>query len=115
MDDFEQKLNQVLSDPESMQKIFSIAQSLGAGMPATSETKEEVPAADTSLLPDLSMLSTIGKLMQSQGPTNRQTELFNALRPFLRPERQQSLDRALRMAKLSHLARFAMNSFSESL
>ena len=67
MDDFEQKLNQVLSDPESMQKIFSIAQSLGAGMPATSETKEEVPAADTSLLPDLSMLSTIGKLMQSQG------------------------------------------------
>lgn len=114
MDDFESKLNQVLSDPESMQKIFSIAQSLGAGA-SNEQAKEEIPAVDTPLLPDLSMLSTLGKLMQSQGSADsRHAELFNALRPFLRPERQQSLDRALRMAKLSHLARFALNSISES-
>jgi len=52
--------------------------------------------------------------MQSQGQTqSRHTELLNALRPFLRPERQQSLDRAMRMAKLSNLARFALNNLSE--
>lgn len=114
MDDFESKLNQVLSDPESMQKIFSIAQSLGVGAPSE-QAKEETPAVDSPSLPDLSMLSTLGKLMQAQGPNDtRHTELLNALRPFLRPERQQSLDRALRMAKLSHLARFALNSISES-
>ena len=114
MDDFESKLTEVLSDPESMQKIFSIAQSLGVGIP-NEQAKEETPAEDTSLLPDLSMLSTLGKLMQSQNTTDtRHTELLNALRPFLRPERQQSLDRALRMAKLSHLARFALNNFSDS-
>ena len=114
MDDFESKLNQVLSDPESMQKIFSIAQSLGVG-PSNELAKEEPPTPDTSLLPDLSMLSALGSLMQSQSTAeSKHAELINALRPFLRPERQQSLDRALRMAKLSHLARFALNSISES-
>ena len=113
MDDFDSKINQVLSDPQSMQKIFSIAQSLGVGAP-TDEVKEETPAADSPLLPDLSMLSKLGTLMQSQGQTqSRHTELLNALRPFLRPERQQSLDRAMRMAKLSNLARFALNNLSE--
>ncbi|MBE6954575.1 MAG: hypothetical protein E7449_01515 [Ruminococcaceae bacterium] len=114
MDDLESKINQVLSDPQSMQKIFSIAQSLGVS-PPTDAPKEETPAVDSSLLPDLSMLSTLGQLMQSQGASDsRHTELLNALRPFLRPERQQSLDRALRVAKLSHLARFALNNLSES-
>ena len=114
MDDFESKLNQVLSDPESMQKIFSIAQSLGVS-PSNEQAKEETPAQDSSILPDLSMLSTLGNLMMSQSTADsRHTELLNALRPFLRPERQQNLDRALRMAKLSHLARFALNSISES-
>ena len=115
MDDIESKISQVLSDPQSMQKIFSIAQSLGVGSAEESSQKEETPAADSPLLPDLSMLSKIGTLLQSQAPAeSRHTQLLNALRPFLRPERQQSLDRAMRMAKLSNLARFALNNLSDT-
>lgn len=118
MDDFEGTLNRVLSDPESMQKIFSIAQSLGMQAPhavPAAPAKEETPAVEESLMPDLSMLSIMQKLMQNSGQANtRHTELLNALRPFLRPERQQSLDRAIRVAKLSHLARFALSSLAET-
>ena len=37
-------------------------------------------------------------------PGDRREKLLMALRPFLKPERQEKLDRALRLARLTHLA-----------
>ncbi len=112
MDDFESTLSKVLSDPESMQKIFSIAQSLGLNAP-TAEPEALPKEQSLPELPDSGMLQMMQALMQSSTHENtRQAELLGALRPFLRPERQQSLDRALRMAKLSRLARIAMNNLT---
>ena len=106
MDDFDGALNRILSDPESMEKIFSIAKSLGAEPPEQS---------GSSALPDLSMLSGMGKLLQQAGQDDeRQTALLQALKPFLRPERQRSLERAIRVAKLSRLARYALENLNET-
>ena len=37
-------------------------------------------------------------------PGDRREKLLLALRPFLKPERQEKLDRALRIAQLTQLA-----------
>ncbi len=109
MDDLEGTLNRVLSDPDSMEKIFSIAKSLGVQPPT------EAPNTEHSVTPDASALSAMTRMLSSatQGD-GRQAALLNALKPFLRPERRKSLDRAIQAAKISHLARFALENLGDT-
>ena len=48
-----------------------------------------------------------------QGGDQRTTQLLTALRPFLRKERQARLDRAVQLAKLSHVIRIALQTLGE--
>ena len=48
-----------------------------------------------------------------QGGDERTTDLLQALRPFLRKERQARLDRAVQLAKLSHVIRVALQVLGE--
>ena len=50
--------------------------------------------------------------MGSQGPDDKQTALLKALRPYLRPERQDRLDRAIQTARMVKAAKQAMKQFS---
>lgn len=120
MDEFEEKLNSVLSDPEQMQKIMSIAQSLGASMPQmTMEPSAQQPPSDqesTEPSPERRQSAPVqtsdaaALLKQASRLDKKQENLLNALRPFLRPARRQKFDRALQIARISHLAGFALKS-----
>ncbi len=123
MDDLEEKINSVLSDPVQMQKIMAIAQSLGMPPPqqtATEPPNQMQPPSIESQAPNAeqteptvfppnaaALLSQAGKL------DKKQENLLNALRPFLRPARRQKFDRALQIARISHLAGFALKSRTE--
>ena len=48
------------------------------------------------------MLPLMQSLTQTSGPTQ---QLLTALRPFLREEKQEKLQRAARLAKLIHLGK----------
>ena len=65
----------------------------------------------TSVTPDAAVTDAMTKMlsgaMQGDG---RRNALLAALRPFLRPERQHSLDRAMQAAKLSGLARLVLQN-----
>ena len=53
--------------------------------------------------------------MQSAGKLEQKQEaLLNALRPFLKPNRREKLDRAIRAARLSQLAGRALKSRNEN-
>lgn len=108
---FEDKLNQILSDPDSMVKIMSLAQSLGgeqnAPPPPPAPPRPQPPPP-----PDDAFVKGILRLMQqAQHTDKRQEALLCALKPYLAPERQAKIDEALRIAKLSQLAGLAFKNY----
>ena len=137
MSEWEEKLNTLLSDPDAMAQVVNMAQSLsqqmgqsdgsapppppagGAAGPAPSAPPPPPPQGDPMC--DLSSLlggidpSMIAKLLpvlsQLNRPESGETAAFlRALRPFLKPERREKIDRAAQLARLIHLGKtFLLN------
>lgn len=126
MDDFEEKLNSILSSPEAMGQIMALANSI-SGQPGEGETPEDESASVTGPGPadsggenPLSFLqnldpSMIQKVMALYGEYNRsndeKTALLQAMKPFLRKERQVKLDKAVQIARFSRVIRAALEQF----
>ena len=126
MASLEDNLNQLLSDPNAMEQIFSLAGKLGmssepSGKPEAEEqplSEREPEAAELSQpLFGAEGLGGLGKLLEifqgSQQTAQEADALLDALRPFLRQERQEKLDRARRLAGLSRAARQAYQLWKE--
>ena len=112
MADFEDTLNAILSDPDTMGQIMALAGRLG-GEQATPPEAPPAPAEPVPL-PDLGQMAKLLEIFQTcQGPKDQTMALLNALRPFLSPVRQEKLDRAIRMAGLSQAARQAYQLWKE--
>lgn len=131
MADFEEQLNSILGNQEAMTQIMALARSLSgeqtpaaetASPPAAPAEPEEttyVPVTAQAPPPDLSaMLGQVDPRMiqmgmevmrQIQSTGDRNAALLNALRPFLREERQARLDRALQIARTAKAVRVALN------
>ena len=104
----EQKLGAILSDPASMSKIMELAKGLGLNPPGQPSQPDPpgLPDAEASgpaqpgprpAMPDLQLpqaaaLGSLFSAMGGQGPDDKQTALLKALRPYLRPERQDRLE-----------------------
>lgn len=92
-DSLEEKLNRVLSDPDSMARLQGLLGNLGK----TPSAAEAPPAAP---LPDIGKLMPLLSGLQSEGDDAR---LLRALRPYLHGERADRLDGAIRMVQLSQV------------
>ena len=128
MAEFDDKLNELLSNPDSMAQIMRLAQSLsgsseeggGAGQrepppqSAPQHHHQEPPqtrggdllsslagGVDPKLL--MRLLPLIQELGGQQDSNAR--NLLYALRPYLKPERQEKVERALQLARLFHLGK----------
>ena len=106
MAELEDMLNQVLSDPEQMNKIAGLAKSLmGGGEPSH-------PGTQNSPLPiDPKMLGRIQSLMGSSEKSSSSEALLRAMQPYLSEKRRSKMDRALKLARMAKLAGFAMEEF----
>lgn len=115
MADFEQALQGILSDPSAMEQIMELADRLGGDGPSPAQ-EETAPPEDASTM-DAELLGQMGKLLtlfQNCRQTDTQTTaLLQALRPFLREDRQQKLDKAVRLAGLSRTAQEAFKLWKE--
>lgn len=126
---FEEQLNSILGNQEAMGQIMALARSLSgdqpsqeapalnspeqpADEPAGAAPQEEVPNVSALLGQiDPQMLRTgMEVLRQVQSTEDRTAALLNALRPFLREERQARLDRALRIARMAKVVRAALGA-----
>lgn len=103
MDEMEQKLGAVLANPELMQRIMSMAQSLGQ----PDQLPQEPPPAPQ---PDLAMLQRISGLARQSGVDPQQRALLAALKPYLSGERIARLEKAMRAARLARLASTLLGS-----
>lgn len=130
MAEFDEKLNSLLSNPEAMAQIMQMAQSLSGGQaqqpvqqppqrpvqpPPPPPMQPPTPSGGDILSSlsgltggmDPAMLTKLLPLIQelgSQNDTNAR-QLLYALRPYLKPDRQEKIERALQLARLFHLGK----------
>lgn len=118
MEDFEEKLNTILSSPETMGQIMELANSLSGGgeeKPESGTAGEVAPLGEVSALLQGIDSAALQKLMALWGEYRRggdeKTRLLEAMKPFLRQERQEKLDKAVQIARISRVIRAAIEQF----
>ena len=112
MGDFEEKLDSILNNPQAMSQIMSLAQSLGGTMTNDSPSARTETPADPGPPLDPQLLSSIMTLLGSYNDQDDQrVALLTALRPFVKERRYAKLDKAIQIAKLSRMARMALDLF----
>ena len=92
MDDLSARISSLLSDPDSMERIRSMAESV-----LGSDTAEK-PQADVGDIDFARLLPMIGRLKNKR--SDKRTELLMALRPHLSEERQKRVDNAIKILRV---------------
>ena len=133
MAEFDEKLNSILSNPDAMSQIMQLAQSLGGdgqsaappppGQPGPQQApawgppppQQTPPSGGGDLLSSLlgggglapGLLARLLPLIQELGGQrdSNARNLLYALRPYLRSDRQEKVERALQLARLFHLGK----------
>ena len=99
MDDFENKLGQILGNPEMMEKIMAMAQSFGG-----QETPPPPPQESSIPEIDFAAIQKLTGLMGKAGVDSDQKALLCALSPYISSTRIHKLEKAMRAAKLAGVA-----------
>lgn len=116
----EAKIGAILSDPQQMEKISSLAmQLMGSGGQENGEQASEPPASPAAggALSALGQISEgglgamLGKLMGGGGKQSKSEALLLAMRPYLRQSRQEKLEKALRISRMLRLAGTVMKEY----
>ena len=98
MSELEEKLQSILSNPQMMQTIASMAQSLGQAPP------EKAPETPPALPIDPGILQKIAGLIGQNHVDSRELALLQALGPYVHADRLGRLEKAMRSAKMAKLA-----------
>jgi hypothetical protein len=118
--DLGQMLQSVLSDPEQVEKLGQMAKSLMGSLEPPREAAQQEgvssPPAQPSAAGGLSnadgqMLSSLGKLFSTKETNSRSTALLMAMRPYMCPEKQEKLDKAIKIAQMVHIAGAVMQAY----
>lgn len=118
MSELEEKLNALLSDPNSMAQVMQMAQQLSGAMGEQKAAAPPPPPPPPPPVPPASDLGAalggldpklLGKLLPLAGELGTENsaamQLLNALRPFLKEEKQGKIQRAARLARLIHVGK----------
>ena len=113
MEGMEEKLNAILGNPQMMQQIMAMAQSMGKSgteAPKKEEPKQEPASAAVPSLGglDIGMIQRISSIARQSGIDKNQQNLLKALNPYLSRERIVKLEKAMRAAKIAAVASTAL-------
>lgn len=102
MSEMEEKLSAILENPDAMSRIMDLAKQLSGGN-TPPEKKEPPPTGDGI---DPRILAKILPLIKEAGRSNSPaSQLLLALRPYLKAERQDKVERAIKLAHVIHIAK----------
>lgn len=119
MEGMEEKLGAILENPQLMQQIMQLAQSVNAPNPSQSREppkKEEpppkasLPDPDTGAGLDPAMLVKLAGIAGKSNIDSNQKALLRALTPYLSRDRVAKLEKAMRAAKIASMASAFLNS-----
>lgn len=125
MDELERALRAVLDDPAQLQELRELAGSMGFSVPQTQpegapapKSPEPAPAPEpepAQAVFQQQLPESAAAMLRQAGKTDKKQEaLLLALKPFLRKERQEKIDRALHAARLASLASLALKNRGRS-
>ena len=103
MSEFDDRLNALLSDPDSMAQIVQLAQQL-SGQQAPPPEPSPADPPESSFDPSL-FQKAIPLLQEFSREKCQSAQLLRALRPYLRAEKQEKVAQAIQMAHLITLAK----------
>lgn len=109
MSEMEERLNTILSNPQLMQQIASIAQSMGGETQNRSAAQNEQAAAPSPAL-DPKLFQNVAQAIGQTGVDGNQKALLHALSPYLSPYRVEKLERAMQAARLAGVASAFLNA-----
>ena len=101
MSSLEETLSQVLGNPQMMQQIMTLAQSLGQQDQSASPPSQSPPPP---VFPDGATVQKLVGLAGMTGVDKDQQALLRALGPYISRERRGKLERAMRAAKMAAAA-----------
>lgn len=104
MSQLDDKLSAILGNPQMMQQIMSLAQSMGASQPQEPKEPKEQPAQPPAPAIDPGLLQSLSAAASAGGVDQNQQALLSALSPFLSRERVSKLERAMRAAQIAGAA-----------
>jgi hypothetical protein len=109
MEEIQEKLGSILSNPQLMQQIMSMAQSMGQ---SSATIPEPEPTPNPPSIPDidLSMVKNLSGLAGQSSIDKEQQALLRALGPYLSRDRVSKLEKAMRAAKMAKFASALLNS-----
>lgn len=112
MSEAEDKLSSILSNPQLMQQIMALAQSLNQQSPPQSgqAPKKQEPPATIPTDMDLSLLKKFAGFARQSSIDKDQQALLRALSPFLSRDRISKLERAMHAARIAQMASSFLNS-----
>ena len=102
MEDMQSQMNAILQNPEMMQKISALAQSLGGSSPDAPKPPEQAVGGFPDI--DMGMLQKLSGFAKQSGIDPNQQNLLQALGPYLKGDRIHRLEKAMRAAKMARLA-----------
>ena len=136
MNGLEETLNAILSDPNTIAQVANLAQSLHLGGAFGQEDSHHEPpcppaqaasppaeAGDLLGLGDMlgqidpSMISRMLPLVReltASDCTDERMALLMALRPFLKPERREKIERAVKTARLLRVGKQVLTAMGDS-
>ena len=107
MSELEEKLNALMSNPQLMQQIASMAQSMANTQP---EPDPPNPPAQPVSLQDPKLLQFLSQTAVHSAADGNQKALLQALSPYLSPGRVHKLERAMQASRLAGTASAFLNS-----
>ncbi len=103
MPDMTEQLGALLSDPQGMEKIKAMAESLFGGSSASLPQPAPTSAEPEVSMPDIGSIAKIAEMIKPRQDDSR-VRLLLALKPHLQPERQTRVDKAVKMLRLLDMA-----------
>lgn len=101
MEDLQSGINAILNNPQMMEQIMSMAQSMQAPVPQEAPTPAPAPQLPEF---DLSMIQKLSSFAGSATIDKNQQNLIQALSPYISNRRIEKLEKAMRAAKLASFA-----------
>lgn len=102
MDDIMSRINDLLSDEESVRQLSELAQILVSGNEGEAKEEKCAEEADEKPLeqPDIGSLLRLTSIIGSASQQDKNTDLLIALKPHLKEEKQKRVDKAIKLLRL---------------
>lgn len=99
-------LESVLNDPRQMEKIAAMARGLMGD--ATPDKTEPAQGKNDGVE---GAFASLGNILSGREEKSRSAALLMAMRPYMRPEKQEKLDRAMKITRMVHIAGAVMGQY----